>query len=70
MREQFERWISAPPYEYSIETKSEKFHPPGIYRSVATAIAWEAWQEARKAEFICNRCSIRKNSEYPHTHEF
>lgn len=49
-REQFEKWISSPPYEQSIERL-----PPGYaaypwtaeYVNVNVQMAWESWRESR-----------------------
>lgn len=52
MREEFEKWISAPPYERSIRRypdDAERFAWPGQYREVSTELAWQAWQEAAKS---------------------
>jgi len=70
MREQFEKWVSSPPFEYSTERMTELSAWPGNYRYISVQLAWEAWQEARKAEFICSRCGLRKDSEYKREHEF
>lgn len=49
-REAFEVWISAPPYERSIERQGENGSWPGQYRSYETQAAWEAWQESARQE--------------------
>lgn len=41
----FERWVSAPPFEYSIERMTEKSAWPGSYRSIEVQLAWCAWRE-------------------------
>lgn len=53
-REAFEAWISAPPYERSVERQGENGSWPGQYRSYETQAAWESWQEsARQAMEAC-----------------
>ena len=45
-RSQFESWISAPPYERSVDRfpdDQEKWAWPGQYRDIAVQLAWEAW---------------------------
>lgn len=49
-REAFEAWISAPPFERSVERQSEHGAWPGQYRSYETQAAWESWQESAKQE--------------------
>lgn len=47
-RDSFERWISAPPYERSVERFAEdasKVAWPGQYRIYEVQLAWEAVQE-------------------------
>jgi hypothetical protein len=46
MREAFEKFVSEPPFEYSIERQPENGCWPGNYRSIAVQLAWEAWQAA------------------------
>ena len=49
VRHNFERWISGPPFEYSIERFPENpsiFGWPGNYKNVAVDLAWAAWQDA------------------------
>lgn len=49
-RERFEAWISAPPFERSVERQGTNGAWPGQYRSYETQAAWEAWQESAKIE--------------------
>lgn len=49
-RAAFEAWISAPPFDRSIERQGENGSWPGQYRSYETQSAWEAWQEAGRQE--------------------
>lgn len=56
-RNQFETWISAPPYERDVfrYPMNEMFYTwPGQYRDIAVQLAWEAWQEAVEA---CQRAA-------------
>lgn len=49
IREDFEAWISAPPFEKSIRRlpMDEKLTSwPGAYRPIEVELAWEAWQAA------------------------
>lgn len=49
MREAFEKWISAPPYEDDLSRFSDdetRTMWPGQYRNHRTQMAWEAWQAA------------------------
>jgi len=49
VRHNFERWISGPPFEYSIERFPENpsiFGWPGNYKNVAVDLAWAAWLDA------------------------
>jgi len=45
-REQFERWIIAPPYEHTCE-RVGGWGSSGAYKRWETQLAWEAWQAAR-----------------------
>lgn len=50
-REQFEAWITAPPYERDVSRWSNdptKHSWPGNYEEYAVQLAWEAWQAARE----------------------
>lgn len=50
-RARFEKWISAMPYERSVDRFSDdesKAAWPGQYRDIQTQIAWRAWCEAVK----------------------
>jgi hypothetical protein len=52
-RARFEEWISAAPYERSVERwpQDEKRHSwPGQYKDIAVQLAWEAVMESKKAE--------------------
>lgn len=49
-REEFERWIYAPPYErginkYPYDHQREAW--PGQYEDLAVQLAWEAWKAAK-----------------------
>ena len=43
-REAFEKFVSAPPFEYSTERMTELSAWPGNYRSIAVQLAWESWK--------------------------
>lgn len=43
-REAFEQWISAPPFEKSVETFGEQDAWPGNYWDYAVELAWCAWK--------------------------
>ena len=48
-REKFEAWISAPPYEKSVDLSENSFGELGkLYMPDDVQLAWEALQEARK----------------------
>lgn len=44
LRDQFEKWISGPPFEKSVVRLSESSAWPGMYRSYAVDLAWQAWK--------------------------
>ena len=48
VRTQFEAWVSAPPFEYSVARwpVSGASAWPGSYRDLHVQLAWEAWQAA------------------------
>jgi len=51
IRQNFESWISSPPFEKRIERfpDDENRHAwPGSYREISVELAWQAWQEASK----------------------
>lgn len=56
-REAFEKWISSPPYDYSIDKYPD--NPalaawPKCYRDIAVQVAWDAWQESiRQNDNLC-----------------
>lgn len=63
-RAAFESWISAPPYERSVERQGENGSWPGQYRSYETQAAWEAWQESARqareaAAELCDALATR-----------
>ena len=43
-REAFEKFVVAPPFEYSTERMTELSAWPGNYRSIAVQLAWESWK--------------------------
>ena len=43
-RTAFEKFITAPPFEYSIERMTYLSAWPGNYRVVAVQLAWEGWK--------------------------
>lgn len=43
-RESFEKFVSAPPFEYRTERMTELSAWPGNYRVLAVQLAWEAWK--------------------------
>ena len=52
-RQAFERFISSPPFEKSIErfpTGDAKYPWPGAYRDITVELAWECWREATFAQ--------------------
>lgn len=46
----FEKWISSDPYNRLIAKHGDCGTWPGQYKSYATQLAWEAWQEAARQE--------------------
>lgn len=46
MRSEFEKWISAPPFEHMCDRNGEGSAWPGAYKRYETELAWEAWQAA------------------------
>ena len=46
-RERFEKWASSPPFEARITRwpEDDTYAWPGHYKSAATQLAWEAWQQ-------------------------
>jgi hypothetical protein len=50
-REEFEDWISSPPFGHSIDRfpeKLERYAWPGNYVCIDVQLAWCAWKESRK----------------------
>ena len=52
-REAFEAFVTAPPFECSVERMTDLSAWPGNYRPIAVQLAWEAWQ-ARAA--LTSKC--------------
>lgn len=50
IREQFEAWISSPPFEKSVERQGEHSAWPGHYRDYGVQLAWCAWEDSAKSE--------------------
>lgn len=50
VRAQFESWITAPPFEKTIERHSENGSWPGNYRDYGVQLAWCAWEDSAKSE--------------------
>lgn len=68
-REAFEVWISAPPYERSVNRRGEDDAWPGQYWSYETQAAWEAWQESAKQEReACAKEAERQMEDEPYGH--
>lgn len=49
-REEFEKWITSPPFEMNIDRFTESGTWPGNYRVYAVQLAWCAWEDAAKQE--------------------
>ena len=47
LREEFEAWISAPPYQMTTTRQGERESWPGQYIQYEVQLAWEAWQAAQ-----------------------
>lgn len=48
-REQFEAFISAPPFEMPIERFDDRSAWPGSYTELEVDLAWQAWKAATDA---------------------
>lgn len=51
-REEFEQWITAPPYERDaarFANDETEFAWPGQYKDIAVELAWQAWRAAQNA---------------------
>jgi hypothetical protein len=59
-REEFEAFVSAPPFEYGLEIQPENGAWPGNYRSIAVQLAWEAWQARGAALSIQQEADAKK----------
>jgi hypothetical protein len=46
LRDEFESWISLPPFEHMCDRNSNKSAWPGAYKRYETELAWEAYQSA------------------------
>ena len=49
LREQFEKWISAPPFELQVTRwpmSPDEYAWPGAYRDMNVDLAWQAWQQS------------------------
>lgn len=49
IRRAFEAWITAPPFEASVERYGPGFAWPDDYRDIGVSLAWAAWREGRLA---------------------
>lgn len=52
MREEFEKWVTSPPFEMPIERLRDDSAWPGCYKHIAVDLAWRAWQEAAKLNAV------------------
>lgn len=55
LRDEFEKWISGPPFERSIERWPDdpaKYAWPGNYKSMAVDLAWHAWHDSRELSVL------------------
>ena len=62
-REQFEAFISAPPFEMPIERFDDRCAWPGGYTELEVDLAWQAWKASHDAALeraaeICDRAEI------------
>lgn len=48
-REEFEAWISSPPYEREVERFGDGSAWPGSYREIDVDLAWCSWSASRSA---------------------
>ena len=46
-RQQFEQWISGPPFEHCVKRYADDTYLAGQYVDIAVDFAWQAWQAAR-----------------------
>lgn len=46
LREQFEKWVSSPPFEKSVVRFPEWSAWPGMYQDLNVDLAWQAWKES------------------------
>jgi len=64
LRQRFEAWISAAPFEKNIERYPEDerlFSWPGNYKDIAVEMAWQAWQvRAEHAQAEIDRITSEK----------
>ena len=54
IRQSFEAWITAAPYERDIERwpmDETKYAWPGQYKDIAVQLAWEAWRATAKTNY-------------------
>lgn len=50
LREQFEKWITAPPFEKDVSRYGETgTYWPGCYEDYQVHLAWDAWKESARA---------------------
>lgn len=49
MNEEFEEWVSSPPYERCIDKHSEDSMWPGQYIDYSVQLAYEAWKYQEEA---------------------
>lgn len=70
LRDQFEAWISAPPYERSLSRHTNdaaRTAWPGQYRNYEVELAWNAWQAAHTVQstqaqtYYCISCGKAKD---------
>lgn len=49
MRDAFEKWVSSPPFEYSVSRYPNdpmQYSWPGSYKYLTVELAWSAWKES------------------------
>ena len=59
VRARFEKWITSPPFEKTIERHDKNGSWPGNYRDYGVQLAWCAWEDSAKAELDACRAAVR-----------
>ena len=69
IRQEFEAWITAPPFEKDVHIGDENSDWPGAYTDYRVHLAWDAYQAGRRAGELAMRERAAKVCDSVNNHD-